>query len=53
MTYETFDRLLESLPKIAEAVNKFESSEVQEQAFEALARALGTRRTHCRRFPNA
>jgi len=38
---DTFDRLLNSLPKIAEAVNQFESAEVQELAFEALVRALG------------
>ena len=38
---DTFDRLLKALPDIAIAVNQFESSTVQEQAFEALARALG------------
>ena len=41
MAEDTFDRLLVALPKIAEAVNQFESREVQEQAFEALVRALG------------
>jgi hypothetical protein len=38
---DTFDRLLKVMPDIAKAVNQFESSAVQEQAFEALVRALG------------
>jgi hypothetical protein len=36
-----FERLLKALPDIASAVNQFESATVQEQAFEALVRALG------------
>lgn len=41
MATDKFDRLLDALPKIAEAVNQFQSAQVQEQAFEALVRALG------------
>jgi hypothetical protein len=38
---DVFERLLSTLPDIAKAVNQFESPAVQEQAFEALTRALG------------
>jgi hypothetical protein len=38
---DKFDRLREALPAIAEAVNAFESKEVQEMAFTALVAALG------------
>jgi hypothetical protein len=38
---DTFERLLNALPRIAESVNKFESSIVQEHVFEALVSALG------------
>lgn len=41
MATDKFDRLLDALPKIAEAVNQFQSAQVQEQAFEALVLALG------------
>lgn len=38
---DKFDRLLDALPKIAEAVNSFDSEEVQRNAFDALVGALG------------
>jgi hypothetical protein len=37
---DKFDRLLEALPRIAEAINQFQSPTVQEHAFRALTRAL-------------
>ena len=41
MGEDPFDRLLDAMPKIAEAVNAFSSLEVQRQAFDALLRAHG------------
>jgi hypothetical protein len=38
---DQFDRLLTVMPQIAESVNRFDSSAVQEQAFDVLVRALG------------
>jgi hypothetical protein len=38
---DMFERLLKAMPGIASVVNQFESSAVQEQAFDALIRALG------------
>jgi hypothetical protein len=40
MVADRFDRLLTALPSMAEAVNGFESAQVQELAFQALIRAL-------------
>lgn len=37
----TFDRLRSEMPAIAEAVNKFESPEIQRAAFDAFMRSLG------------
>jgi hypothetical protein len=37
---DKFDELLAAMPTVAEAVNKFESAQVQELAFQALIRAL-------------
>ncbi|MGH3767893.1 MAG: hypothetical protein ACRDTX_22550 [Pseudonocardiaceae bacterium] len=42
MTEDPFDRLLDAMPKIAEAVNAFSSEEVQRRAFDALLGTLGT-----------
>lgn len=38
---DNFDRLLNSLPSIAEAVNSFQSEEVQKKVFDALVGSLG------------
>jgi hypothetical protein len=41
MTEDPFDRLLDAMPKISDAVNAFTSPEVQQRAFDALIAALG------------
>jgi hypothetical protein len=41
VTEDPFDRLLDAMPKIAEAVNVFSSEEVQRRAFDALLATLG------------
>ena len=40
MSEDKFGRLLAEMPKIAEAINAFQSEEVQRSAFDALVRAL-------------
>ncbi|WP_328830262.1 hypothetical protein OHT77_22175 [Streptomyces sp. NBC_00252] len=40
MGEQEFDKLLDSMPRIAESINAFASKEVQKQAFEALVGAL-------------
>ncbi|MET8609565.1 hypothetical protein [Streptomyces misionensis] len=40
MGEQEFDKLLESMPRIAEAINAFTSEDVQRQAFEALVGTL-------------
>ncbi|MGP3922287.1 hypothetical protein [Streptomyces sp. 8N616] len=40
MGEQEFDKLLDSMPRIAEAINAFTSEEVQRQAFEALVGSL-------------
>ncbi|MFH8221394.1 hypothetical protein ACH4C2_18425 [Streptomyces sp. NPDC018057] len=40
MGEQEFDKLLDSMPRIAESINAFASEEVQRQAFEALVGAL-------------
>ncbi|MGH8420992.1 MAG: hypothetical protein ACRER3_01375 [Pseudomonas fluorescens] len=46
MSVDPFERLLGSMPKIAEAVNAFQSEDVQRQAFAALLKTLGATTEH-------
>jgi hypothetical protein len=46
VSVDPFERLLGSMPKIAEAVNAFQSEDVQREALAALLKTLGATTEH-------